>query len=218
MTLLKKIIILTIVTSLLIVCSYFYADKSIVYFFYSLGTRKYHWLYMVQQLPELLLMISALLLITAFILKNRNVQQRLRQFLFLVPVSIWIAAFVKSLLKYVCGRYWPETFENNNPSLLHDGMYGFHPFHAGVSYSSFPSGHAATIFAFATCIWIIYTRLRWVSVLVSLSVSLALLVLYYHFLSDLIAGAYIGILAGIFVNKLLRLPRTKYILSLLDDI
>jgi membrane-associated phospholipid phosphatase len=203
-SLLRKVSILTIAVSLLLTACYFYADKSIVFYFYAIDSRKYHWLHLVQQLPELLLMISPLLFLTAFILKNKNIQPHLRYFFFAVSLSVLFTTIVKSLLKYLFGRYWPETFENNNPSLLHGGVYGFHPFHVGVSYSSFPSGHTAIIFAVATCIWVIYPRLRWVAVLISLSVSLSLLVLYYHFLSDLLAGAYVGIVMSVFVTELLR--------------
>jgi membrane-associated phospholipid phosphatase len=203
-SLLKKVSLLTIAVSLLLTVCYFYADKSIVYYFYAIDSRQYHWIHLVQQLPELLLMVSPLLLLAAFVLKNKNTQPQLRYFFFAASVSVLFTMVMKSLLKYFSGRYWPETFENNNPSLLHGGVYGFHPFHTGVSYSSFPSGHAATIFAFATCMWISYPRLRWVAVLISFSVSLALLVLYYHFLSDLLAGAYIGIVVSVFVSELLR--------------
>ena len=31
-------------------------------------------------------------------------------------------------LAYAFGRYWPDTWVHDNPSLIRDGAYGFHPF------------------------------------------------------------------------------------------
>ncbi len=189
---------------LLIVICYLYADKNMVAYFHSINTRRYQWMDTVQQLPALLLILSPVLIIAAYILTKNNNNKQLKEFLVSSSLSILLANILKFPLKYVFSRYWPETFVNNNPSFLRDGSYGFHPFHWGVSYSSFPSGHAITITAFATCIWMIYPRLRWIAVTLTLSVLLALLLLYYHFLSDLLAGSYIGIMLSIFLNNYLR--------------
>ncbi len=57
---------------------------------------------------------------------------------------------------YVFGRDWPETWIDNNPSLIRDGAYGFHPFHGNSAYGSFPSGHTARTLAVAAVVWIAY--------------------------------------------------------------
>lgn len=195
-------------TILLVAICYKYIDRSIVTYFHELNTRKYYWIDIVQQLPTLLLILSPLLIIAAFILKKKNKNPQLQHFFFSSFLGLVLSNILKLPLKFVFGRYWPETFKNNNPSFLHDGAYGFNLFHWGNDYGSFPSGHAITITAFATSMWIIYPRLRWVAVLISLSVMLALLVLYYHFLSDLLAGTYVGVVLSIFLNKFLIKNKT----------
>ena len=64
----------------------------------------------------------------------------------LCSISLIVGETTKSLLKFMFGRLWPDTWVQNNPSFLHDGAYGFNFFHGGAGYASFPSGHTA-----ATC-------------------------------------------------------------------
>ena len=68
--------------------------------------------------------------------------------LFLACVSLIVADQFRASLGDLCGRYWPETWHDNNPSLIGTGAYGFHPFEVGDDIGSFPSGHAARIVGF----------------------------------------------------------------------
>ena len=70
-----------------------------------------------------------------------------------------MAETIKNGLKFVFGRTWPETWVNNNPSFIRDGVYGFNWFHGGAGYASFPSGHMSVTCALAAVLWI------WVSAL-----------------------------------------------------
>ncbi len=124
------------------------------------------------------------------------------KFIFLSAVSLLTAFVIKHPLKFIFGRYWPATFHGNNVSLLHGGVYGFNFFTGGFKCQSFPSGHALEVVSVATILWFYYPRWRWFAVLMSLMVSISLIVWYYHFLSDVIAGAFFGYLNGITVMKL----------------
>ena len=74
--------------------------------------------------------------------------------------------------------------------------YGFHPFHSGAAYRSFPSGHTARTLAVAAVIWIICPRWRWACVAASVAVSVGLLGMNYHFVGDVIAGGFVGGIVG----------------------
>jgi membrane-associated phospholipid phosphatase len=76
----------------------------------------------------------------------------------LCSLSLVAADAIKDQLKFLFGRTWPETWMSNNPSLIHDGVYGFNPFHGGAGFASFPSGHAAAICAVMSVLWIYYRR------------------------------------------------------------
>ena len=69
-------------------------------------------------------------------------------------LSVIVADDFRISLGDVCGRYWPETWTHDNPSLIGTGTYGFHPFQRGDDVGSFPSGHACRILGFAT-VWVI---------------------------------------------------------------
>ena len=116
--------------------------------------------------------------------------------------SVAISVFMKDALKFMFGRYWPNTWSNNNPSLLHDHAYGFHYFHSGVAYQSFPSGHTTIVVAAATAIWLTYPRgpWRWLALVGALAVIIGLLAENYHFLGDCIAGAWVGAITAIYVT------------------
>lgn len=115
---------------------------------------------------------------------------------FLCSISVLVAELTKSQLKYVFGRTWPETFVQSNPSFIRDGAYGFNFFHGGPGYASFPSGHTTAICALVSVLWITVPRGRPIYVLTVLAVVIGLIGADYHFLSDIIAGGFLGTSIG----------------------
>ncbi len=114
----------------------------------------------------------------------------------LCSISLIVAETIKSELKFVFGRLWPDTWVKNNPSFIHDGAYGFNFFHGGPGYASFPSGHTAATCALISVLWILYPKLRPLCVLIVLAVAVGLIGANYHFLSDVIAGGFVGVSTG----------------------
>ena len=114
----------------------------------------------------------------------------------LCSISLIVGETIKGQLKFVFGRYWPDTWVQNNPSFIHDGAYGFNFFHGGAGYASFPSGHTAATCAVISVLWILFPRLRPLYALVVLAVAVGLIGANYHFLSDVIAGGFVGTSAG----------------------
>jgi membrane-associated phospholipid phosphatase len=111
-----------------------------------------------------------------------------------------IAVVIKDQLKHVCGRLWPETWTNHNPSWIGNGAYGFFPFHGGEGWESFPSGHMTRITAFMAVLWLRVPRLRWLWLTLALLVGLGLFGADYHFIGDIIAGAYLGTACAVGVH------------------
>jgi membrane-associated phospholipid phosphatase len=111
-------------------------------------------------------------------------------------VSFATAEMVKNQLKYAFGRTWPETWVNNNPSFIHDGAFGFNPFHGGAGFASFPSGHTTAICAVVSVLWICYPRYRVLYAALVVAVGVGLIGANFHFLSDVVAGAFLGTSAG----------------------
>jgi membrane-associated phospholipid phosphatase len=106
------------------------------------------------------------------------------------PLRVW--------LKFIFGRTWPAY---GQASLIFEGAYGFHPFHGGPDFGSFPSGHTLAVCAVAVILWRYLPMLRVLSVVSVATISVALLAGDFHFLSDVIAGAFLGMsLSALVVN------------------
>ena len=114
----------------------------------------------------------------------------------LCSISLIVAETIKSQLKFAFGRLWPDTWVQNNVSFIHDGAYGFNFFHGGPGYASFPSGHTAVTCAVISVLWVLYARLRPLYALIVLAVGVGLIGANYHFLSDVIAGGFVGTSTG----------------------
>jgi membrane-associated phospholipid phosphatase len=121
---------------------------------------------------------------------------RLEAVILLCGLSIIVAAAVKGELKFVFGRTWPETWTNNNPSLIRDGVYGFNFFRSGRAYESFPSGHTAAVCAAMSVLWLCYRRWRALYAVVVALVVVGLIGSDFHFLGDVVAGGFVGASTG----------------------
>jgi membrane-associated phospholipid phosphatase len=110
--------------------------------------------------------------------------------------SVLFAEVTKNYLKFIFGRTWPETWTQNNPSFIRDGVYGFDFLHAGPAYESFPSGHMTTTCAVLTVLWVWYPRWRGLYLAAAVVIGAGLVGANYHFLSDVIAGSFVGISTG----------------------
>lgn len=117
-------------------------------------------------------------------------------------VSVLATSAIKNQLKLAFGRTWPETWTHNNPSLIRDGVFTFNPFNGGAGYESFPSGHTAAICAAVTVLWICYPRFRVVYALLVAAVVVGLIGANFHYLSDIIAGGFLGASVAIVAVRL----------------
>ena len=90
------------------------------------------------------------------------------------------------------------TWVLNNPSFIRDGVYGFNPFHGGPGFASFPSGHTTVTCAVMSVLWMCYPRFRPLYAMCVVAVAIGLIGADYHFLSDCIAGAFLGVSTGWF--------------------
>ena len=102
---------------------------------------------------------------------------------------LMLGSAVLHVIKLVLGRRRPRDD-------MEMGLYGFMPLAFNLEYNSFPSGHALTI----CCVAVIFTSVwpdfwpLWFAVAAFLAVTRALLTA--HFLSDVLIGAGLGLLAA----------------------
>ncbi|WP_146010343.1 phosphatase PAP2 family protein [Acidimangrovimonas sediminis] len=94
------------------------------------------------------------------------------------------------LLKPIFGRPVPSDY-------LTTGHHGFHWFHRGLRFGSFPSGHSVQASAMLSVAWAYYPRWRWLCATLMSLLAVALMLGQWHYLSDIIAGTTVGSLVGI---------------------
>ena len=110
-----------------------------------------------------------------------------------VFASVALAGLTTDLVKALLGRFRPKLF-------FRDGSYGFDFLHTQADYLSFPSGHATTAFALATAFTLLWPRPAAVYFLVAIVIGASRVLANAHWLSDVLAGALVGIAATLYVR------------------
>ena len=177
--------------AVVLVC-YFWIDRPVAFFVYRHHINEFKIFYWLTYPPPEVQTWSPLVLAVLLVRRAWKPFLRWQKVVVVACVSLIVADQFRIGLGDICGRYWPETWTHDNPSLIGDGAYGFHPFQRGDDLGSFPSGHAARILSFAT-VWLIATpRSRVIGALICTPMLVSLVAMNYHFVSDVIAGSVLG--------------------------
>ncbi|HUN55392.1 MAG TPA: phosphatase PAP2 family protein [Smithella sp.] len=119
-----------------------------------------------------------------------------------VFLSVSISGILVDVVKWIAGRYRPIELFNH-------GYFGFKFFDVGYEWTSFPSGHAQTAFALATAATILKPRLGIPLFVIAGVVGISRIILNAHYLSDVIAGAGIGILLTLVIKYFFDLKQIE---------
>jgi membrane-associated phospholipid phosphatase len=201
--LVRSVLAIVVCAALVVIC-YFFVDRPVAWFVHA---HNPDWPFLKQPtlVPPFLIRSATLGLVLAVLWRVWRPGSRGQETLLTLSLSPIVAVAMKESLKWASGRYWPETWTRNplpNPSLIQDHAYGFHPFHSGVAYESFPSGHTTIVFALVAVAWLVFPRLRWLWALAGSVIVVALLGMNYHFVGDVIAGAFLGSITGVWTARL----------------
>ncbi len=107
------------------------------------------------------------------------------QFLKLAATTLPVAYLIKSYLQYMFGRTSPRMW-----LILHKPL-AFNWFNRTWG-GSIPSGHMTVFAAFGAAVLIYFPRYRKIVFTLLILLGIALILTDYHYLSDVIAGAYLG--------------------------
>lgn len=102
-------------------------------------------------------------------------------------VAVAASGLVADIIKIIVARTRPKL-------LFADGAYGFTWFGLRPDHWSFPSGHATTAAALMAALWCLWPRPLWLYVAAATLVAASRVITGQHFLSDVIAGAAIGVI------------------------
>ena len=186
--------------ALLVALCYFFVDRPVAWFVHDHVPHS-ALLVWPTLVPPIFVRLAPWATIVAFVWWAWQPQRSGPKVLLALSLSLIVAEAIKDQLKWCAGRYWPETWVNNNPSLIQDGAYGFHPFHKGIAFESFPSGHTLVVFSLMSIAWLLWPRWRWLWSLAALAVVVGLLGMNYHFVGDVVAGTFLGSITGVCTMK-----------------
>ncbi|MBE0603806.1 MAG: phosphatase PAP2 family protein [Deltaproteobacteria bacterium] len=142
-------------------------------------------------MPDLLLPAVLVLsagMWTAWYLRTRKGLRDARTDFYRLGGTVLPAAFIaKTAFKLLFGRIETRVW------LKDPAVQGIQWFHSGDGHSGFPSGHMTVFAALAAACWIFYPRLKGICFSLLLTLGAAMLATNYHFLSDVVAGGYLGL-------------------------
>lgn len=131
--------------------------------------------------------------------KNNDIKT---QFLKFVGIILPISYLVKSILKFVFGRTSPREWLFNRKPLTFNWFNGWS--------GSFPSGHMVVFAAFGVAVLIYFPQFRKMTLILLSLLGIALVVTDYHFLSDVMAGAYIGAITTYLIRYIMEKQQIKH--------
>lgn len=124
-----------------------------------------------------------------FLAKNKLWSKRI----IFIFISISASGLINMLVKWIAGRHRPINF-------FAKGLFGFDYFGVGYELASFPSGHTVMAFSLAAAVSILFPRLSILAFIAAVSIGISRILITSHYLSDVIAGAGIGILSTMIVK------------------
>ena len=195
---------------LLTVASVAFVDRPVALFMHQ-HTEYRAVLHAMTMIPEFLGVLAAVTIVVGGAIRVlRGPLTGAASVVMLASLSMLLGEGLKTLLKIVFGRSWPETFWNNNPSFIQDGVYGFSPFQGiGPGFGSFPSGHTTAACSALVVLWLLWPRGRPFYAVLILATAMGLVGRNYHFVADVIAGGGLGILVAVATVRIAEKRRLR---------
>jgi membrane-associated phospholipid phosphatase len=153
-------------------------------------------------LPAIVLALLCLSWIGYFLSARRNTRGRCTHFCYVMGTVLPFSLAAKMVLQRLFGRIEARVWLSDPDS------YGFHWFHGTGSFRGFPSGHMLVFTPLFLVLWHFYPRYRLLYGIMWLGLAAALIATDYHFLSDVIAGAYIGTVVYLVVMRVISKSQT----------
>lgn len=164
------------------VFSYYVLDPA----FLKLLKSNYKGLSATRSFPDFLLLWVVLSSMAAWLFYFFYRRKKWGQFCFWYGILIPVSYVLKIFLKFIFGR------PNPRDTLVYPHFYGFHWFTLGNQYSAFPSGHMIVFSSGIFLFTLFYPAFRSLGYLCLIILAMLLVWSRYHFLSDVVAGTFVG--------------------------
>jgi membrane-associated phospholipid phosphatase len=192
----RNVVVGSVLLIVLLTISYSLLDRPVSLFCQNLNPafiQIFQWITEFGKSTGYLVGFAALFVFFKFF-RRRPLAANRASFLF---AAVALSGLATDLIKPLVGRLRPKL-------LFEADLYGFDPFRIGYEYNSFPSGHATTVFALAAALTLFFPRWRLPLAGFAAVVGLSRIVVGAHYLSDVLAGAYVGVMAVFLLVLLCR--------------
>lgn len=115
--------------------------------------------------------------------------------------ALVVSGVLVHILKNIFGRQRPHLTDNYDP-------FVFNPFNFHWDFHSLPSGHTQVMFTVAAMMTVAFPKFRMFFYAGAIGISFTRVMIQYHFLSDVILGAWVGY-AGAHL-AMLWIKKTRY--------
>lgn len=189
------------ISLILVVCTC-YIDAPVALFvqrhFYSNSL----WFGYTSDLPDALLTVVGITTFVAYVCYRtrirRNIFDARTKLYLLIAVAVPVSFGAKCITKFICGRVTTRAW------LLANESYGFHWFHGWGAYCGFPSGHMVVFSTLLAALWRICPRWRYLYLSAGAVLAAALIATNYHFVGDVVAGVYVGMMVEGLVFRIIN--------------
>lgn len=174
-----------------------FADLPIASYFYKLDLRTQFPLLERLSLLGKDIIYILLFLASAFFFRylRRDPLNEARSWYMLI--CLLMASLVCLFIKVLLGRARPELFFTLN-------LFGFYGLKFNSQYWSFPSGHTTTVFTIVSALSVLFPRCFYGVLLLGLLVVSTRVLLYYHYLSDVLTAVYLNVLLVAWLTQFLK--------------
>ncbi|WP_397600173.1 phosphatase PAP2 family protein [Silvanigrella sp.] len=147
----------------------------------------------ISYIPYILFALSPLMIVfIAFNMCFKKDVKKIHIAIFLLAITLNIALGMKVIFKFIFSRNNVIYFLKTN----NDNFKWFQDFH---SISAFPSGHTIIVVSASTLFYLVYPKYRIFYFIGSFLIILSLILLQFHFLSDILSAIYLGSIISFFV-------------------
>ncbi len=167
------------------VAEYFYTNRPLEQFFETVtrfGESKWY-----------LLGFGGLAIVFRYIFRLKSVSNR---FLYLF-LAVAGSGLIVDILKFVFGRARPKLY-------FEQQIYGIKFFGGEYLYYSFPSGHCATVSSLGVGALLFFGKKSLPILVFCALVVLSRIAITAHYLSDIVAGVYVGVLFSVWLAHKMR--------------
>lgn len=112
-------------------------------------------------------------------------------------LSVAVSGILVDIVKMVVGRPRPVM-------LFEQGITALHPFSHIWTFTSFPSGHSQTAWAAMTALAVLVPRYDLPWVIIAVLVAASRVATTVHYLSDVVAGGWVGLATAVLLARILR--------------